>query len=412
MTKIRKYDHILLIAVLAIVVVGVVMITSIGVPKSIRISAPDIAYPDCGDAAVDCYLIMKNHVIRVAIGLIAMLLAWKINYRIWKKLAPLLYVVGAGLLTFVLFGGDDNNTFATSWINLPGVPFVNSLQPSEIAKLGLIIYLSYFFTEKLSTTKILDFKEGFLKFAAISGLVIGLVMLQPDLGSTLVLIASAVVIYFLAGANWKHLALGAFIAFMASTVIVSNVDYIQNRFLAFASPDAECVEDYCWQTRQAAIAIGSGGVWGKGLTQGVQKSYWLPQAADDFIFAASAEELGFFRTFAVVILYAIIAYRGLQIANHAPNKFARLTAAGISTWISSQAFINIMVNVGLFPISGITLPFMSYGGTSMVTTLFAVGILLNISKYTTLYAYSPDRRRNSRTRRTKSRYRRRYTRTY
>jgi cell division protein FtsW len=178
------------------------------------------------------------------------------------------------------------------------------------------------------------------------------------------------------------------------------------------NPDPECGEDYCWQTRQANIAIGSGGVWGKGLTQGIQKSYWLPQAADDFVFAASAEELGFFRTVFIVLLYATIAYRGFQIANHAPNKFAMLTAGGISAWISAQAFLNIMVNTALFPITGVTLPFMSYGGSSMVMTLVAVGMLLNISQYTTQNAYSSNRRGNSRPRRTKSRYRRRYLRAY
>lgn len=390
MAKKKKYDHILLIAVLLIVIIGIVMITSIGVPKSLRISAPEIAYPDCADSAVDCYLILKNHIIRVVIGLIAMLIGWKINYRIWKKLSVVAFVAGVLLLFFVLFAGDDNNTFATSWINVSILPFVDSVQPSEVAKFGLITYLAYFFSEKISLAKLQKWKEGFLKFALIAGLIIGPVVLQPDLGSALVLTSIAVVIYFLAGANWKHFAIGGIFVVFFSMIVVSNVDYIHNRVTAFINPDPDCSEDYCWQTRQANIAIGSGGVWGKGLTQGVQKSYWLPQAADDFIFAASAEELGFLRTVFVLLLYTTVAYRGFQIANHAPNKFAMLMAAGISTWISAQAFINIMVNTALFPITGITLPFMSYGGSSMVMTLAAVGVLLNISKYTTHNAYSAN----------------------
>jgi cell division protein FtsW len=412
MPKSKKYDHILLIAVLIIVVVGIVMITSIGVPKSIRISAPDMAYPDCADAAVDCYLILKNHVVRVFIGLVAMVIAWKINYRIWKKLSPLAFLAGVALLIFVLVAGDDNNTFATSWINIPALPFIDSLQPSEVAKFGLILYLAYFFSEKISMAKLQTWQDGFLKFALIAGLVIGPIVLQPDLGSALVLTAIAVVIYFLAGASWKHFVVGGMIIAMFSLIAISSMDYINNRVTSFISPDPECVEDYCWQTRQANIAIGSGGFWGKGLTQGIQKSYWLPQAADDFIFAASAEELGFLRTVAVLLLYATIAYRGFQIANHAPNKFAMLTAAGISTWISAQAFINIMVNTALFPITGITLPFMSYGGSSMVMTLAAVGVLLNISKYTTFNAYSSNRGGYRRPRRAKSSYRRRYSTRY
>jgi len=405
----KKYDHVLLLAVLGILVIGIVMITSIGVPKSIRISAPDLAYPDCGDTAVNCYLILKNHVIRVMIGLVAMLVTWKINYRFWKKLSPIIFALGVGLLVFVLFGGDDNNTFATSWINLPGVPFINSLQPSEIGKFAMILYLSYLFSEKISQAKLEDWKEGFMKFAMVAGGIIGLVVLQPDFGSALVMACIAVVIYFLTGAPLKHFAVGGAIVGFLVMIALTTQPHIRERVTAFVNPSPECTEQDCWQTRQANIAIGSGGVWGKGLTQGIQKSYWLPQAADDFVFAASAEELGFFRTAGIVLLYLLIAYRGFQIANHAPNKFAMLTAGGISAWISGQAFLNIMVNTALFPITGVTLPFMSYGGSSMVTTLMAVGVLLNISKYTKANAYRSNGGRDSRTRRAKPRYRRRYS---
>lgn len=391
---------------------GIVMITSIGVPKSIRISAPDLLYPDCSDAAVDCYLILKNHLIRVGIGLVALFLGFKLNYRIWKKLAPLMLMASVGLLVFVLVAGDHNNTFATSWINLSFIPFIDSLQPSELAKFGLVAYLAYFFSEKMTPAKMDDWKEGFLKFCLISGTVVIPIVLQPDLGSTMVLAAIAVGIYFIAGANWKHLAVGATVAGIAAILVVSNVTYINNRFSAFIFPDPECVEDYCWQSRQANIAIGSGGLWGKGLTRGIQKSYWLPQASDDFIFAASAEELGFLRTAALVLLFAFVSYRGYTIASRAPNRFAMLLGTGLTTWISAQAFINIMVNTALFPITGITLPFMSYGGSSMVTTLLAVGVLLNISKYSHANAYSSNGRRHRGARRTQPSYRGRYTRTY
>ncbi len=405
----KKYDHILLLAVLALLMIGIVMITSIGVPKSIRISAPDLAYPDCGDATVDCYLILKNHVVRVALGLITMLFTWKINYRFWKNISPLIFGVGVALLTFVLFGGDDNNTFATSWINLPGVPFVNSLQPSEIGKFAMILYLSYLFSEKISKAQLEDWKEGFLKFTMIAGSIIGLVVLQPDFGSALVMVVIAVVIYFLAEAPLKHFLVGGSIVLFLIMIAVSTQPHIRKRINAYLNPSPECTEEDCWQTRQANIAIGSGGFWGKGLTQGIQKSYWLPQASDDFIFAASAEELGFFRTTLIVLLYFLIAYRGFQIASHAPNKFAMLTASGISSWISAQAFLNIMVNTALAPITGVTLPFMSYGGSSMLTTLAAIGVLLNISQFTKTYAYRSDGGRHRRTRRSQPRYRRRYS---
>ncbi len=408
MSRRPKFDHLLLFAVLAIVVIGVVMITSIGVPKSISLSAPDLQYPDCSDDAVDCYLVLKKHLIRVVIGLVFMLGAFKMNFKHWKKLSVIIYGGGLALLLVLFALGKANNTFATSWLNFSSIPLIDSLQPSEIAKFGLVIYLSMIFADKLSQEKIEDFKEGFGKFCLISGAVILPILLQPDIGSAMIVGFIAVAIYFLAGANWKHLAIGAMLALIFALAAGSVSERVSQRFTAFFAPTAECGEGFCWQAKQANIAIGSGGPWGKGLTQGIQKSYWLPQATDDFIFAASAEELGFFRIAILVLLYATIAYRGYKIANHAPNKFAMLMATGLTTWICVQAFVNIMVNTSLFPITGITLPFMSYGGSSMVTSLLAMGVLLNISKYTTENAYTFDRRGYSGSRSAQPRYSRTY----
>ena len=397
----NSIDKVLFFVVLGLLGFGVIMIASIGVPKSIQLSAPGIAYPACESEEVQCYLVLKNHVIRVLIGIFAMVIAMKIPYRFWKKVS--LPVVGACL--FLLIGvflfGDDNNTFARSWINIPAIPFLNSIQPAEVAKLGMVIYFASWLNEKWR--EIETFEGGFIPFCIVAGLFVFPVMLQPDLGSTLVLVSIAVGIYYAAGAHIKHLALGGLIAVVVGSFIVANATYLQQRFHAFISPGIECREDFCWQTEQAKIAIGSGGFFGKGLTQGVQKSYWLPQATDDFIFAASAEELGFIRTLFVVIAYLFISIRGYQIANHAPDRFSELLAIGITTWISAQVFINLAVNTALLPVTGITLPFVSYGGSSMFTTLIGVGILLNISKYTQDHAYTPHRRRDRRSRHTSRR---------
>ncbi len=383
------------------------MITSIGVPKSIQLSAPDIAYPNCSDAAVDCYLILKKHLVRVVIGIIIFLITLRTNYKFWQKIAPAIYLASILLLIAVFIFGTANNTIARSWINID-LPFLSSIQPSEIAKFGLVIYLSTWITKKMKTRNGLDdWKNGFLAFVVIAGLIVLPVIAQPDLGSTLVLAAIATIMYFLGGAPIKHILAGALIAGMFALVAIGSTNYLQNRFKAFLFPDENCSEDYCWQSEQAKIAIGSGGPWGKGLTQGIQKSYWLPQASDDFIFAASAEELGFFRIVLVVLAYMLIGYRGLQIANHAPNKFAMMLAAGITIWITAQAFINILVNISLFPVTGITLPFISYGGSSLVMSMIGIGVLLNISKHTTNHAYTSNRRRNSRSHYAKHRYRRR-----
>ncbi|MFC1599395.1 FtsW/RodA/SpoVE family cell cycle protein [Patescibacteria group bacterium] len=374
-----KSDKVLLIVTLALLLFGVVMITSIGVPKSIQLSAPDILYPNCEQEGVDCYLLFKNHIIRIAVGIIALLVCAKIPYKFWRRIALPAFGAILFLLLIVLIAGKGFGTIAKSWL----VIFNTSLQPAEFAKLALIFYLARWMDEKNKDVE--SFQYGFIPFCVIAGLMIMPVVLQPDLGSTLVLTIAAVSVYFVAGAKFRHLALGAFAAFLIAIMVIANVGHVRERFVAYVSLDQDCVEDYCWQSEQANIAVGSGGFWGKGLTQGVQKSYWLPQASDDFIFAASAEELGFLRIFLVVIAYSAIAYRGYKIANTAPDRFSMLLATGITTWIVAQAFINIGVNTGLLPVTGITLPLISYGGSSILTTLMGLGILINISKYTTPY---------------------------
>lgn len=401
----HEVDHLLMITFLALLVFGLIMIASIGVPKSIHLSAPDMLYPNCGSDEVDCYLILKNHATRLFIGMLFFVGGMKIHYSFWKKISLWFFALAVGLLITVFFFGADYNTFARSWLSIPSIPILQSVQPTEIAKLALIFYFANWLDRKHRDSEISTFQGGFLAFCVVSLLVIGPVILQPDFGSTLVLASIAAGMFFVAGADWKHILLGMVIAGLLSLIAISNSDHLHNRFSAFLNPSAECAEDYCWQSEQAKIAVGSGGVWGRGLTQGIQKSYWLPQASDDFIFAASAEEIGFIRVVLVVLAYGIILYKGFQIANYAPDSFARLTAAGITLWISAQALINIMVNIALFPVTGITLPFVSYGGSSMVMTLIAAGILLNISKYTIHGAYTPQWRRDSRPRLTP--YRRR-----
>ncbi len=383
-------DNILIITVLALLVFGLVMITSIGVPKSIQLTAPDILYPNCSDAAVDCYYLFKNHLVRLLIGVFALLIVTKISYRFWRKTAVFWYGATVALLLFVLFAGSQFTTFAKSWIVL----FNTSLQPSEFAKLALIFYLAHWLERK--NKDIETFQFGFVPFCIVTGILVLPILLQPDLGSTLVVGGTAVAMYFVAGAKMRHLALGAFIAFIVSLLIIGNVSRVNDRFQAFMNQDDNCREDYCWQTEQANIAVGTGGFWGKGLTQGVQKSYWLPQASDDFIYAASAEELGFIRIIFVLIAYGVIGWRGFIIATHAPDKFTMLTATGITSWITLQAFMNISINIGLIPVTGLTLPFVSYGGSSLVATLIGVGVLIHISKYAKANAPSTYRRGNRR----------------
>ncbi|MBD3328019.1 stage V sporulation protein E [Candidatus Peregrinibacteria bacterium] len=383
-------DKTLLFLVIGLLLFGLIMITSIGVPKSIQLTAPDILYPNCGDNGVDCYYLFKNHLIRMLIGIFAMLVVSKIAYRFWKKSAVFIFGATLVLLFLVLIIGSQFTTFAKSWI----VIFNTSLQPTEFAKLALIFYLAYWFEKK--NKEIGTLQNGFLPFCIVTGIILLPIVLQPDLGSTLVIAGIAVVMYFVAGAKFSHIALGALFAGLIAMVLITGVDRVNERFQAFMNQNENCREDYCWQTEQANIAVGTGGFWGKGLTQGVQKSFWLPQASDDFIFAASAEELGFLRIFVVVLVYSLIGYRGYTISANAPDRFSQLTASGITSWIVIQAFMNISINIGLLPVTGLTLPFVSYGGSSLVATLIGVGVLLQISKYANTNTPNTNRRGNRR----------------
>ena len=398
-----KADHTLALAVFLLLIFGLVMITSIGVPKSIQLSAPGVLYPNCGDADVDCYLLFKNHLIRLGLGILAFFVAFKLPVKFWKKISILFFFGMFFLLVFVLFSGDAYGTIAKSWLVLSGT----SLQPTEFAKLALILYLAYFFEKKRS--KVGDLYDGFIPFVIMTGLIAVPMLMQPDLGSTLVIGVIAVSIYFIAGARFKHLLMGSVAAMLLSIVLITSIPHVRERFEAFSRVGEECSEDYCWQSKQANIAVGSGGMFGKGLTQGIQKSYWLPQATDDFIFAASAEELGFLRIILVVLAYFLIAKRGFHIANHAKTNYEMLVAVGITVWIVMQAFINIAVNTALIPVTGITLPFVSYGGSSLIASMIGVGVLLSISTQTSYNARDVHRRRDSRTRGSKpGRYRRIY----
>jgi cell division protein FtsW len=385
-----QVDKWLLVTVMLLLVFGLVMITSIGVPKSIQLSAPKILYPNCNDAQVDCYLLFKNHLVRMLIGLVVMFIVSKISFRFWKKTSVFWYASVVLMLMVVLAFGSQYTTFAKSWIVL----FNTSLQPTEFAKLALIFYLAHWMERK--NQEIQTFQYGFLPFCIVTGVLLFPILLQPDLGGVMIVGSVAAAMYFAAGAKMRHMALGAVIVFVLGLLTVTMVGRVHERFQAFLNQDSDCRESYCWQTEQANIAVGTGGFWGKGLTQGVQKSYWLPQASDDFIFAASAEELGFLRIAIVIIGYGIIAYRGLIIARGSPDRFTMLTAVGVTSWIVIQAYMNIMINIGMMPVTGITLPFVSYGGSSMIATLIGIGVLLQISKHSS-YETGASRRGNRRT---------------
>jgi cell division protein FtsW len=389
----RRMDLLLLGITVVLTLFGLAMIASVSVFESYQLTQR-LADQGIRDVPTNSFYLLRSFV-HVIIGFGAMLFTMSIPYRLWEKLALPLFVLTMLLLVSVFIPGiSAGYGTASSWIRVG--PF--SIQPSEFLKLTLVFYLAVWLQkrEQLVST----WKEGFIPFASLLLVSTILVAIQPDLGSFLVLTAIAVIMFFIAGGNIFHVFLGGTSTAILGLPIILNETYIQNRFRAFFSPnDPSIAETIGFQIKQALIAIGSGGIFGVGYGKSIQKFGYLPEVQADTIFAAMAEELGFLRLMIILTMYGIFVYRGYRIAFEAPDRFGFLVAAGITTWIAFQTVLNIAVNLALFPLTGITLPFISYGGSSLISLLAAVGILLNISSHS---VYEASQARRSRRKRGKS----------
>jgi len=367
---------------------GLAMIASVSVFESYQITSR-LVNQGIQEAPSNSFYLWRSF-IHVVVALIAMGLTAVIPYRMWERLALPLF--GATLLLLIgvfIPGINAGYGTASSWIR---IGFIPSIQPSEFLKLTLIFYLAIWLQKREQL--IGTWKEGFIPFASVLLLATILVALQPDLGSFLVLSAIAVVMFFVAGGNIFHVVLGGGIAAIMGLPIILEKEYIRNRFRAFLRPDDPAIaETIGFQIKQALIAVGSGGVFGVGYGKSIQKFGYLPEVQADMIFSAMAEELGFLRLLIIIGMFGILIWRGYQIGQEAPDRFGFLVATGITTWIAVQTILNIGVNLSLFPLTGLTLPFISYGGSSLLANLMAVGILLNISSHS---VYETSRARHSR----------------
>ncbi len=308
------------------------------------------------------------------LGLIVMFATSKINYHRYQN-RTIVYTILAVTAVFLLavYGFPSING-ARRWIRFPGVSF----QPSEIAKIALPIFFAYFLTEKENAVG--ELKQTVLPCILVLGFFGALIMFEPDLGTTMVLCVIFIAVYFAAGAKWLHIVLtvGSLLIVGVSALILSP--WRMKRLLAFMNP-WENSADGSYQVVQGLYAIGSGGILGEGFAKGQQKLFYLPYPYSDFIFAVVGEELGLIGTLAVVIAFGFLLWRGTRAALLAPDRFGMLLGIGIITGITVQALFNISVVISILPAKGIPLPFISYGGSSIVVTLFAVGILLNISQF-------------------------------
>lgn len=358
----NKPDYILIICVFALVVFGLVMLSS---------ASSVLSYEQFGH---NYYYLKHQLFYGVASGLVLLIVFSKIDYHKLRKFASFLLLATLVLLVLVFIPGlGFEYGGATRWISLGPI----TMQPTEIAKLTFLIYLATWLEKRERGVK--DFSVGLLPFMTILGIISLLTILQPDIGTLTIIVLSAICVYFVAGAPLRHLAFLGAVSLGLFWLLVKIAPYRMARLTVFLNPEID-PQGIGYQINQALLAIGSGGLFGLGLGHSIQKHNYLPEVTGDSIFAVIAEELGFIRVLILVSLFLIFALRGFSIAKKAPDLYGRLLACGITSWIAFQAFINIAAMVAILPLTGIPLPFVSYGGTALISALAGVGILINISK--------------------------------
>ena len=326
------------------------------------------------------YIFLLRQVAWLVIGLFGMFVLMRTDYRKLREPAVVYPVVCIVLLLLIGTFFLDKSHATHRWIKLGPA----NIQPSELAKLAVVLYLAWFLDLKRRGKAGMEFcKEDFLNTilpAAGPILVcVVLVLLQPDLGTAVDIVLIATAILYVAGLSWKWIGVGAAAALPALYFLIAHVAYRQARLMAFLDPGSD-PQGAGFQLLQSLIAVGSGGFTGVGLMESKQKLFYLPEAHTDFIYAVICEELGFIGAMIVIALFAVYGWRGMRASFSAPDGFGRLLALGITAMVLSQALINFAVVLGMVPTKGIPLPFISYGGSSLLVMLLATGVLLNISQ--------------------------------
>jgi len=326
------------------------------------------------------YYFLNRQILWIIVGVILAFLVFKIPLNFLKKWAPILLLINVVLLAMVFLPKIGITFFgATRWLNLGPISF----QPSEFLKLTFILYLAAWLTtrtEKISALKKQkEFSQTLIAFLIVSGLISLLLIFQPDISTLGVIILVAGIIYFLANTPLWHSLLIVLIGSGVLLTLIKLAPYRVARLLVFLKPETDPM-GIGYQIKQSLIAVGSAGIFGLGLGMSRQKFGFLPASISDSIFAIFSEETGFIGGLILISLFLIFLWRGFKIAKESKDKFSQLTALGISSWITLQAFVNIGSMIGILPLTGIPLPFISYGGSALISELIGVGILLNISK--------------------------------
>ncbi len=321
----------------------------------------------------DGFFFLRKQVMAGLAGMAALIIASFIDYRIYRKLNKLMFVL-AILATVLLFTAYGTEAYgAVRWIDIGGL----NIQPSDIIKIAAVMYVAYYLEK--NAQRIRTFKKGYVPIAVLIFFFCGTIALQRDLSTTFVLAMTLGVMYFCAGANLLHIAMTAFMAISVTSYLIINESYRMVRVISFTDP-FRYRSTYGYQVVQSLLALGTGGLFGMGLGQSRQKFFYIPLAYNDFIFAVIGEELGFVGAFGVILFFVVLVWRGLRIAINASDLFGTFLAMGITCLIGIQAAVHIAVVSSSMPPTGIVLPFISAGGTSLLINMASIGVLLNISK--------------------------------
>jgi len=355
-----RYDWGLLTVVSVLMLLGIVMVFSASYPRGM-------------EGFDNPYYFVVRQIVWLAIGVAALIVAARIPYTLWERWSiPIMGVALLSLLFVIIIGAERFGATRTY--------YNGSIQPSEPAKIAIIIYISAWLTSK--GRRIRDARAGLLPFGVLMGIVAVLIVLQPEISTAILIVATAAIMLFMAGADLKQLALVGVIATATFLLVIRYSSYAADRIEGYLASLGNPLASDVWQISQAVEALMRGGFWGAGLGTGkAQQTGYLPVSWSDNIYGVIGEELGLLGTLLVILLFALLAWRGLRIALRSSDNFGMLLATGITTMLILQALLNTAVIVAAAPPTGVTLPFVSYGGSSLVTSLAGIGILLSISRY-------------------------------
>jgi cell division protein FtsW len=355
-----QYDITLLFPVLFLVGVGIVMVYS---------ASSALALKKFGTS----YYFLKKQSIFALLGIVVLVVSCHIPYRMYRSLAYPLLILAMVFLTGILISGFGYSAGgAKRWFRIAGFTF----QPSEFARFALVIYLAYSMNRKMDRIK--EFSVGFLPHVLILGLFTVLIMLQPDFGSVVIFGAITWIMLFVGGVRVSYLLGSMVLVIPAVYYMMAGADYRIQRIMSFMNP-WQYSGDKGYQVVHSLLAFGTGGIWGAGIGKGYQKLFYLPEPHTDFIFSVIGEELGLIGVLIILGLYTVILWRGISIARNSQDAFGSYVAIGLTTAMGLQICVNMGVALGLLPTKGLTLPFLSYGGTSLLMNMASIGVLMNIS---------------------------------